>query len=86
VHWDGANWSVVASGTANTLRGLWGRSSSEVYAVGDSRTILMYNGSSWTVPTVQTPNNVRAYAGVAGHGSGPVYIAGDQGVIIRGTR
>jgi hypothetical protein len=46
----------------------------------------MYNGSTWTVPTVQTPNNVRAYAGVAGHGSGPVYISGDQGVIIRGTR
>ena len=37
---DGATWKTQTSGTANRLNGVWGSSSSDVFAVGLSGTIL----------------------------------------------
>ncbi|UCG87456.1 MAG: hypothetical protein JSW71_02615, partial [Gemmatimonadota bacterium] len=34
VHYDGAGWSAMTSGTGVELRGVWGTSSSDVFVVG----------------------------------------------------
>jgi hypothetical protein len=39
-------WSPMTSGTTNDLNGVWGSSSSDVFAVGYNGTILHYDGSS----------------------------------------
>ena len=38
-------WSTMTSGTTNDLRGVWGSSGTDVFAVGESGTILHYDGS-----------------------------------------
>ena len=39
---DGNTWSKITAGTTQNLRAVWGTSSTNVYAVGDSGTILHY--------------------------------------------
>lgn len=64
VHWDGAAWNgftfngaAVSPQPLNvfepparriTLRGIWGASPSALVAVGDSGTVLVYNGAQWS--------------------------------------
>ncbi len=43
-----ADWTTVNSGVTVHLYDVWGISSSEVYAVGENKTILFFDGSSWT--------------------------------------
>jgi hypothetical protein len=45
----GTSWTAMSSGTSNTLYDVWGSSSSDVYAVGDSGTMLHYDGSAWSL-------------------------------------
>jgi hypothetical protein len=40
-------WSPQSSGTANYLRGVWGTSGNNVFAVGADGTIRHYDGSTW---------------------------------------
>ena len=61
VHFDGAGWSTVSSGTPNGLNDMWGVSSGSIYASGGNfagtTNIEHYNGSSWSalagVPSAQ---------------------------------
>jgi hypothetical protein len=63
VHYDGQQWSTVASGTTEDLTSVWGTSSSDVWAAGYS-TILHYAGSSWSVSYTPTPvDNALILAG-----------------------
>jgi hypothetical protein len=51
LHWNGSAWSLdPASGVAtpNVLFNVWAASASSVWAVGQSGTIVTYNGSTWT--------------------------------------
>jgi len=53
LHYDGANWSEMASGTPVCLNGVWGTGPNDVFAVGDGvgwfqMTIIHYDGSGWT--------------------------------------
>jgi len=41
-------WSSMDSGTSNTLKGVWGSSANDVFAVGDDGTIVHYNGDLWS--------------------------------------
>jgi len=43
-------WTTVAGGTNSSLGGVWGTSSSDVWAVG-SETILHFNGATWSSVT-----------------------------------
>jgi hypothetical protein len=38
----------MVSGTSESLYGVWGASSSNVFAVGSQGTILHYDGSTWS--------------------------------------
>ena len=40
------------------LDGVWGSSATDVFAVGDSGTILHYNGSAWSAMSSGTTNEL----------------------------
>jgi hypothetical protein len=41
-------WTPMASGTTYQLNGIWGSSSTDVFAVGEDGIIMHYNGSTWS--------------------------------------
>ncbi len=45
-HWE---WQVVDTPTEHQLTGVWGRSDTDVYAVGKSATILHFDGNIWSL-------------------------------------
>lgn len=73
VGWD----SVPAPG--GQLRGVWGSSATDVFAVGFAGTILHHDGSTWSRQTSGVTQRLNAVWGTAGN---DVYAAGD-GVVLR---
>jgi hypothetical protein len=65
--------------TGNALYGLWGSSSTDVFAVGQHGTILHYDGSSWSGMQSGTTNYL---AGVSGNSASNVYAVGEAGTIL----
>ena len=49
LHWDGAAWSSVASGTTRDLGAVWGSGPSDVWAVGQAGTLIHWTGAAWSV-------------------------------------
>jgi len=81
LHYDGNDWSSMASGTTNNLNGVWGSSANYVFAVGANGTILHYNGTAWTSMTSGTTSNLNGVWGRPGYG---VFTVGDnQNTILR---
>jgi len=73
-------WSSSTSFTSATLRGFWGDSLTNRFAVGDLGTVFQSSGS-WVAET--TPSTADLY-GVSGTG-GVVYAVGANGTILRRT-
>ena len=73
VHWNGAVWATVASGTKKDLKAIWGSGASNVWAVGVAGTILHWNGSAWTAETSPTTNPLAA---IWGSGANDVWAVG----------
>lgn len=42
-----AGWSKIESGTLNNLKGIWGSSATDIFAVGGNGIALHYNGTNW---------------------------------------
>lgn len=96
VRWNGSAWSLqrfdgtsVTSKALNdfdnparlyTLRGVWGSSASNVFAVGDSGVVLRYNGTSWSRMTTGTTVQLND---VWGSGANDVYAATSTGRLLR---
>lgn len=96
VRWDGTAWTLHRfDGTAvtpkplgdfatpasvYTLRGVWGSSASNVFAVGDSGVVLRYNGTAWTRMTTGTAAQLND---VWGSGPSDVYAATETGRLLR---
>jgi len=71
--------STTVRPTTDDLRGVWGSSSSDVFAVGYDGTIAHYNGSAWSSQTSSTTNDLR---GVWGSSSSDVFAVGYDGTIL----
>ena len=74
LHFDGAVWSEMSSGTSNTLKDIWGSSEDDVYAVGANGTILHYDGSNWAPMTSGTYYH---FEGVWGSSANDVFAVAD---------
>ncbi len=52
------SWQSMESGTTIDLNSVWGSSSTDVYAVGDSGIVLHYNGVEWSRVDVNSTNKI----------------------------
>ncbi len=70
-HWDGTNLTVsqpplTVGGLPVGLRGIWGLSATEVYAVGGRGTVLRYDGKTWKPLAKGTSASLNVVWGVSG--------------------
>jgi len=72
-------WEKMDSNTTYNLKSVWGRSQSDIFAVGESGTILHYNGSNWTAMAGET---LLTLNGVWGD-ENCIYAVGDNGIILK---
>jgi hypothetical protein len=79
VHWNGADWRVVASGTTQALTDLWGSGPDDVWAVGAGGTLLHWNGVGWSRGEEGTTNDLM---GVWGSGPDDVWAVGAAQTIV----
>ena len=47
LHWTGADWERMPSGTKSALYGLWGMDAEHLLAVGDFGQVMRWNGKRW---------------------------------------
>lgn len=80
LHWIGAAWAPVRSGTSADLWGVFGRGD-KLWVVGDGGTILYYDGTAFVPVQSPTKQNLRAVSG----NETEIYIAGESGTLLRGT-
>jgi hypothetical protein len=95
IHFDGANWEKVDSGLTpgwlSALRSVWGRSATDVLAVGgynlhgdqdgaNGGVALSFDGQTWKKVSSATTFNV---VDVFGNTKGDVFAVGDGGVAMR---
>lgn len=66
----------------NSLRGVWGSSGTNVLAVGESGTILRYNGSAWSPMTSGTTNPLYGFWGSSENN---VFAVGGGGTILHNS-
>lgn len=55
----------MKSPTTESIRGVWGFSANDVYAVGEGGIILHYDGSNWTEMTSNTTATLQAIWGTS---------------------
>jgi hypothetical protein len=72
----------MTTGTSAGLLGVWGSSATDVYAVGETGTMLHYDGVNWSA--VESGTEVDLY-GIWGSSSTNVYAVGGQGTILHYT-
>ena len=75
----GGSFAVQASGTTQSLYGLWGSSASRVIAVGTNGTILTWNGSAWSPQVSGCSQNLNS---IWGSGS-TAWAVGPMGTILQ---
>src|SRR6266436_350373 len=73
-------WSTVPNGSTQQLMGVWGTSSSDVWAGGQLGTILHYNGTTWS--TFTNPATDYLYS-AWGASPSDVWIVGRRGQTLR---
>ena len=70
------SWSPMISGTTRQLRGVWGTSPTDVYAVGSRGTILHYDGTDWSA--MVSPVDLESLNDVWGTSSDDIYAVGQN--------
>ena len=81
LHFENGNWTEMASGTTQNLRGLGGASTSALYAVGENGTVLKYDGNNWSDFAPGVPANYNEIWIDAG--TGDAFLAGDGGTVMK---
>jgi cytoskeletal protein CcmA (bactofilin family) len=81
VRYNGTNWTVQTSPVSTDLNGVWGASATNVFAVGDSGTVLVTSngGTSWTA---MTSNIIMNLYGVWGTAASDIFAVGGGGTIL----
>jgi len=72
-------WTPMASGVTRILNGIWGSGPADVFAVGNSGTILHYGGAAWAPMASGVTGHLRA---VWGSGPTDVFAVGSSGTIL----
>ena len=78
-HFDGFTWEHKELSINAHLWGIWGSSENDVYFVGDSGTIVNYNGQNWISQTVDEKIRLR---GIWGN-QGTAYAISENGSIYK---
>jgi len=77
--WNGTAWSQETPlASPMVYNGVWGSGPSDVYVVGQSATVLRYNGSTWNVE-FENPALPNASLAVWGDGTGRIYASSQYG-------
>jgi hypothetical protein len=74
-HFDGSAFTAVTPPNTPSMKQIWGRSGSSVYAVGDAGTILHFDGADWTETIVNA--GLEAVAGIGND----VFVGGANGAV-----
>lgn len=72
------NWTPMNSTIGRVIRGVWGSGPSDVYAVGESGSIVHYDGVSWSNISIPVPQHLL---GVWGSGPDNVFVVATTGRI-----
>jgi hypothetical protein len=75
-HWDGTQWSQV-SGVFGSFHSVWGRSSKDVWAVGDG-IAWHYDGVAWKQSDMGTSYPINSVFG----GASDLWAVGAGGMIL----
>ena len=73
------DWIPQPSGTTNNLNGIWGTDANNIWVVGDSGTLLKWNGAAWTA---QTSGTVSKLYDVWGSDANNFWAVGLAGTIL----
>ncbi|MFO0617633.1 MAG: hypothetical protein U0414_33875 [Polyangiaceae bacterium] len=79
LHFDGAAWSELATGTVEDLTGVWGSSASDVWITGQRHTLLHFDGHA--LKPVDTPST-EAFESVWGTGPTDVFVGTRGGHVL----
>lgn len=79
LHYDGARWAAMPSGTTSDLYSVWGSAPGDVYAVGALGTILHYDGAAWAPMSSGVTNWLR---GIWGSSARDVFTVDASGTIL----
>jgi hypothetical protein len=89
LRYNGSSWGrmetpLVPAGKSGKLRGIWGRSSSSIFAVGEDGVILIYDGSNWGLMTSGTTAGLYDIWGHdTGGGAYTLYAVGAYGTLLK---
>ena len=79
LHWDGATWTSVATGSTAHLESVWCAARDQVWIVGEIGTILHWDGTTWDVRSV-TDVDLHAVRGIS---ADDIWAVGDAGTTFR---
>jgi hypothetical protein len=79
LHFDGASWTSMTSGTSQWLNAVWGSSATDVFAVGENGSIIHFDGTAWSAMDSGVGETLH---GVFGDGPDNVYAVGAGGVVL----
>lgn len=85
LHRDETAWRLVPSGATQGLWGVWARTPTDAWAVGEQGTVLRWDGSAWTPSPVALAAHL---VDVWGSAADDVWVVGASGTILHwdGTR
>jgi Viral BACON domain/6-bladed beta-propeller len=72
-------WTVLAQTDGISLNSIWGSSSTNIFAVGDSGTILHFDGFAWNEELLATSLNLNSVWGLSRDN---VYAVGESGLLL----